>query len=335
MADDTKKDDAATPKTESVEQTLRESIFFAKLEQDPLEAWTWTAIGLFACTVVIFGVAYAGLGHTSAYAYGVGIPLLGLFAVPIVIWGLARSMTKHPVFRPSRVIGFVLLTIIAAASGEPFTAAPVSTADYSSAASFRLPFDGTWTTIHGGDSLETNGMARAFGYRFAYVFTVTEDGALHTGDGEKAEDFHCFGEPVLAPATGEVIQVVSDAPDMPIGEADHTRPAGNHVFMKIADGEFLMLAFMKKDSITAQVGDTLKAGQVIGACGNSGQAGQPNLRVHMQDTDEVITEGLPLHFTDYEIVTDGSPQPIDEGMPKGSGSIDDLTGAQRVRPRAR
>ncbi|MEM1349009.1 MAG: M23 family metallopeptidase [Myxococcota bacterium] len=334
MANDTKREREAPP-ADHVEETIRDSIFFAKLERDTLEAWTWAAVGLFACAVVVFGIAYAGLGHTSAYAYGVGIPLLGLFAAPIVIWGLARSMTKHPVFRPSRVLGFMLLTVTAAASGEPFTAAPVSTSDYTSERTFRLPFDGTWTTIHGGDDLDSNGMAKAFGYRFGYSFTVTKDGALHTGDGSALEDYHCFGEPVLAPTTGEVIQVVSDAPDMPIGEADHTKPAGNHVFMKVADGESLMLAFMKEASVTAEVGDVVEAGQVLGACGNSGQAGMPNLRVHMQDTDEVITEGLPLPFSDYEIVTEGTPQPVALGTPTGSGSIDDLTDAQRVRPRAK
>ncbi|MDO9121364.1 MAG: hypothetical protein Q7U31_06235, partial [Anaerolineaceae bacterium] len=56
--------------------------------------------------------------------------------------------------------------------------------------------------------------------------------------------------------------------------------------------------------------DAVTEGQVIGACGNSGNTSEPHIHIHHQRIDPEVWgvgygEGLPLFFRDH----DGPPMP--------------------------
>jgi murein DD-endopeptidase MepM/ murein hydrolase activator NlpD len=200
-------------------------------------------------------------------------------------------------------------------------------ADYANAATFRLPFDGLWYTFWGGPDVLHNYHVNAAPQRHAYDFLIWKDGSTFSGDGTQKTDYYAYGQPVLAPVDGTVFAVVDGLPEVqPQVETDSENPAGNHVVIQVAEGEYLFLAHMQPGSILVSEGDTVQAGQPIGLTGNSGNTSEPHIHIHMQDTPELFATdengqitglgdaiGLPLVFS--VLVIDG--EPVDAGAPLG------------------
>ena len=138
---------------------------------------------------------------------------------------------------------------------------------------------------------------------------------------ETPEAFIGFGAPILAPCSGRVVIAHDGEPDhearrsqltlLPymLSQARRARGgppaiAGNHVVIAIdTAGPFILLAHLRQGSVTVTVGDPIHEGDVLGACGNSGNSTQPHL--HIQATDSTNWDqarGLPIAFT-----TNGAP----------------------------
>lgn len=88
-----------------------------------------------------------------------------------------------------------------------------------------------------------------------------------------------------------------------IGQARRVREgapaiAGNHVVVAFTrSGPFILLAHLQRGTVTVTEGDVVTVGQVVGACGNSGNSTQPH--VHVQVTDSLnwsTSAGLPMAF---------------------------------------
>jgi murein DD-endopeptidase MepM/ murein hydrolase activator NlpD len=154
----------------------------------------------------------------------------------------------------------------------------------------RLPFDGRWFVMQGGDTPNVNAhmmsAAQAYGVDFAKV-GGRMDRELARGTPRTIQDFFSWGEPVLAPADGTVVTVVNDQPDNPLGVKDAAHPAGNHVVIRIAPDRFAFIAHMQKGSVRVKPGDTVTAGQRLGLCGNSGNSDFPHIHLHVQDTPDL------------------------------------------------
>jgi hypothetical protein len=307
------------------------SLFFRKIDKDIWEAWTWTSVGLLATAAVVWLTAFLKLGYVSVLCWGVGIPLTAFMAVPIILWGLVKTMLNPPIFRPSRSIGFVSVLLVAYMANYPQFRAPVSTEAWQSDHTYSLPFEDAWYTVAGGDSLDTNYMGTAPAMRFGYVFTkLTEDGKRFHGDPLELPNYPCYGAPVLAPVAGEVMAVNTAQRDNVPGKPSTENMLGNYLVLRVDKQEDLILTSLKKDSITVKEGDRVERGQKVGECGNSGSATEPELRLYLvKDSKQlVITEGLPLEFSNYEVIGDDR---IVRGVPTGSGNPDDLKSGQTVR----
>ncbi|WP_434523178.1 M23 family metallopeptidase [Halorubrum sp. AS12] len=151
------------------------------------------------------------------------------------------------------------------------------------------PYDGQWTVINGGVTEETSHSWVLIAQRYAYDFVTTDDdGATHTGDGTELEEYYAFGKPVRAPASGTVVKTKDRL-------RDHPHPGsgwlewrtwdirGNHVVIKHTDGEYSLLAHLRKGSVAVSPGDNIERGAVVGECGNSGHSGEPHLHYQLQD----------------------------------------------------
>jgi hypothetical protein len=198
--------------------------------------------------------------------------------------------------------------------------APSRHLDYETQTPLRLPFEGQWFVYWGGRSVLENYHAASRGQRFAYDFLIAREGSTHAGDPARNDSYHCFGQPVLAPAAGTVVALAGGIPDNPPGRMNRQRPLGNHVVLDHGNGEFSFLAHLRQDSITVERGQRVAAGDVVGRCGNSGRSSEPHLHYHLQTTAEFgAGEGLPARFIDYR--ADGDP--VARGEP---------TRGQRVAP---
>jgi murein DD-endopeptidase MepM/ murein hydrolase activator NlpD len=108
--------------------------------------------------------------------------------------------------------------------------------------------------------------------------------------------------------------VVNDLPDNTPGVTTGVRnAAGNHVVLDLGGREYALLAHLQKGSVPVRVGDTVKRGDTLGLCGNSGNSTEPHLHFHLQDRPKLFGDaiGLPVTFFDYiasgKKVMKGSP----------------------------
>ena len=164
-----------------------------------------------------------------------------------------------------------------------------------------LPVRNEVAVIQGGPTPLDNHHYLVSSQRYAIDLLWIEDGlAVSPQTGETIG----FGRPVLAPANGEVVTVVDGFED---GELQPNEPAGNHVVIAMADGRYVLLAHLAHDSIEVREGDTVSAGDRIGALGNSGNSSMAHLHLQVQDGPRLTPdiETFPIRFGDATPLQDG------------------------------
>ncbi len=123
-------------------------------------------------------------------------------------------------------------------------------------------------------------------------------------DGKRLEDYEVFGQEVLSPASGVIIQVIDGSIDVPPGERDRSVGVGNAVIIDHKNGEYSLLCHFKHNSIKVQVGDDVKQGESIGNCGNTGNTSQPHVHFNLQDGPQMYSsKALPAQF--IKIIVNG------------------------------
>ena len=155
------------------------------------------------------------------------------------------------------------------------------------AANLSLPFNGQWFVAQAGDTPNVNHHMSVRAQWFGVDFAKTGGASgrqLRRGNAKTVEDFYCWGQPVLAPARGQVASLETALADNSLGKKDKENPAGNYVAIKIGNGKFVFLAHLQKDSVTAKLNANVEKGQQIGRCGNSGNSDFPHVHLHVQDT---------------------------------------------------
>lgn len=137
--------------------------------------------------------------------------------------------------------------------------------------------------------------------RFAIDFMkVDANGKLSSGDANIAANHYGFGAEVLAVADGTVVGVRDDVPDPPAvkgrpnpGIAD---ASGNYVMLDIGGGRIATYEHLKQGA-PVKPGERVKAGQVVGFLGFTGQASAPHLHFHLADRASILgAEGRPYVF---------------------------------------
>ena len=149
---------------------------------------------------------------------------------------------------------------------------------------------------------------------YAYdIVALGQNYEVLKGDGAKNEDYVTFGVEIIAPADGKVTFARNDVPDNSApGKIDRdvfmkmpdpvSAFGGNNVIIDHGNGEFSFLAHLKMGSVRVKTGDTVKAGQVIGLLGNSGNSDAPHLHYHFMAGPTVFkNDGLPSRFKNLEL----------------------------------
>ncbi len=169
-----------------------------------------------------------------------------------------------------------------------------------------------------------------FGHRMAnsqeFGFDVVdyrrgEDGRFvlsNPPDSDDVKDYFLFGREVLAVGDGIVVSAGNQWPNHwvvnPLNYAeerivkltkellekgmdfDHAI-LGNYAIIDHENGEFSLYAHMSEGTVTVDVGDAVKQGQVIGKVGNTSNSDFPHLHFHLMDSKDFQTaNGLPVLF---------------------------------------
>jgi hypothetical protein len=142
--------------------------------------------------------------------------------------------------------------------------------------------------------------------RYSYDFCLVDArGALFENKGEHDEDWLGFGTPILAPGAGVVKEVRNDVDDNVLGVKmfdfqlalkDIKAFYGNYVFIDHQNGEFSVLAHLKKGSVTVKPGDKVKLGQTLAQMGISGDSEFVHVHYQLQNGLELNNEALPSYF---------------------------------------
>ncbi len=178
-------------------------------------------------------------------------------------------------------------------------------------------------TSHRGAILTINGQLRV-PERFAIDWVKLDDsGLLFTGDISKLASYAYYGTPVHSVADGVVVNLY-DATDeqVPGGNAKGITAenvGGNMLVIDIGGGAFAFYAHMQRGSLKAKLGDRVKAGDVIGLLGNTGNSTAPHLHFHVMDGPSPLdANGLPYVFTRFSspgVLAPGGDDDVEQGKP--------------------
>lgn len=184
---------------------------------------------------------------------------------------------------------------------------------------YRLPLAGSWFVSSGHDFGVEHRRHLSRGH-FAWDFVkVDKNGRLTAG--KALVDNFSFGQPVLAPAGGVVIDVVDGEPDN-VPEAAGGSKKANYIEIDHGRGEVSRMVHLRQHSVRVAVGDSVVAGQVIAQVGNSGNSDTPHLHFGFQKS---IADGkggfkqipLPIEFSGYRVSwNQGTDMPVKSGRPR-------------------
>ncbi len=159
-----------------------------------------------------------------------------------------------------------------------------------------LPYSGTWSVYQGFDGAWTHKGQ----YRYAYDFVKTyPDGKTYRGDGKQPEDYAAFGEAILAPVSGYIVDVRSDLRDNHIGEVDHINNWGNYIIIRSDMGFYVEISHLMQYSVTHETGTYVQEGSVIAKCGNSGYSPEPHIHIQVQDVPTIGGFTRKFLFSEY------------------------------------
>lgn len=194
-----------------------------------------------------------------------------------------------------------------------------------------FPMRGEWfTKISPVDNIPSHGTNK-FGLTYAFDFiqvdwyksnhpTHDKNNSDYFLKGIPLESYYCFGKPVYAPFSGEVIAVENGILDGENASWFHDQLlairnsfffdferdgfksiAGNYVILKKEDKVYLAFCHLQKDSIKVKEGEKVQKGQVIGKVGHSGNSTEPHLHLQLMDSTQIENaKGIPFVFEEYE-----------------------------------
>ena len=161
-----------------------------------------------------------------------------------------------------------------------------------------LPFSGEWFVFWGGDTKEQNYHMENRAQKNAFDIVIADtSGKTYKTNGKSNEDYYAFGQPLIAPCDAEVIAVTEGIKDNVPGEMNTAQVTGNSVILKTANNEYLLFAHFKLNSIKVKPGESIRRGQLLGLCGNSGNSSEPHLHFHIQDKENMAgSTGIKCYF---------------------------------------
>lgn len=153
-----------------------------------------------------------------------------------------------------------------------------------------------------------NGGHSGYGNQFALdVNGLTPNYAAMLKDSEDLDAYATWGREVIAPADGQVVYARNDVPDNAPGADPESvfsklpepmlAGAGNAVVISHGNSEYSVLMHMQKGSVRVSKGQSIKAGDVIGLIGSSGDSFGPHLHFQVQTGPELFRHSsVPVTF---------------------------------------
>ena len=207
-----------------------------------------------------------------------------------------------------------------------------------------LPLRGQWSVERTpADRIPSHG-TDLLGQRYAYDLVRTDHrrgSHVHPAGtlrwlltGGRTRDCYGWGQPVHAVSDGVIVQAVDGVAERqrlhPVRESwvavtttvrfarrglDPAGLAGNHVITETA-GTYALYAHLAPGSVAVTRGQQVRAGEVLGRVGHTGNSTAPHLHFHLMDSaDPLRARGIPCAFAAYLVERDGQWQRVERGIP--------------------
>ena len=207
-------------------------------------------------------------------------------------------------------------------------AGPIIPLPERNAALMRLPVNGEWYVLWGGDSEDLNRHARTRSQRRALDLLIRDaQGKSCPGESKRNEEYYAYGKEVLAPSDGTVILAIDGVPDNKPGSPNNFLSLGNCIMIQHSETEFSVLAHLQPGSLLVKTGSAVKLGQPIARCGNSGNSTEPHLHFHLQHLS-VLQEGIGFApvFQNLRVTTGGRVRTEKEYSPVRGDTVSQESG---------
>ncbi len=160
-------------------------------------------------------------------------------------------------------------------------------------APLRFPLaGGRWYVVQGGGRA-LNHHARVVEQRGAVDVVGLGRFGTRRRPGTSLDAYAAYGAPVYAPCGGRVVSAVDGLADQRPGVIRYGPVYGNHVFLDTGH-ETVKIAHLRRGSVAVTEGQTIRAGDLLGEVGSSGNSTEPHLHLHAERDGQ----GLDLDFTD-------------------------------------
>lgn len=241
----------------------------------------------------------------ACVAFSAAIPTAvppGMYqALNLIIWGcligilLLCAIPKKPIAWPMTMFASVASIFLA------YDLMIIRSAPKMDIIQLASPFEVRAIVSHGGMSPTINYHVSYLSQQHALDMGVpNEDGSVALPvKGTELSAFGCFGQPLLAPAQGVILKTQDGLPDQAIGSRDPKNAAGNYIILDIGSDRYVLMGHMQQGSIQVKEGQAVAQGDVLGACGNSGNTSEPHLHIQVQDKPEFGYKGIttfPIMF---------------------------------------
>ena len=260
---------------------------------------------LWMVTIVSFGSVIVYMWASARWEI-VSIYFRSIFLVAFVVAALfSYTRIKKPETPPKKIVtvfsvGLHLLLIVFFSGLNWFSfrgyLTPENSIDVVS------PFrSGKQIVLHGGASPFINGHFHVKPQNYALdivgLNTVGMRASSISG-GSNLDDYVIYGASVYSPINGIITVVVDEYDDLTPPNTDTEHLAGNHVLIK-GEGVEVLLAHLKKGSVSVKVGTMVTTNTLIGNVGNTGNTSEPHLHMHIEKDGEpnTVLDGNAVAFT--------------------------------------
>ncbi|GHB05979.1 hypothetical protein GCM10010305_56490 [Streptomyces termitum] len=206
------------------------------------------------------------------------------------------------------------------------------------------PVAGTWSALNSpADRVPSHG-TRAYGQAYAIDITAEDPDrprpafAWFGPPARRPEAYPAFGAPLFAVADGTVVRAEDRLRDhrarsslpgllyllvvesLVRAVAGVSQVTGNHLVLDLGDGTYALYAHLRRGSLRVRPGDRVAAGQLLAACGNSGNSSEPHVHFQLMDAPDPDTaSGIPFTWRGVGVPRGGevftAPPPPTEDRP--------------------
>ncbi len=214
--------------------------------------------------------------------------------------------------------------VFAAAMGVYFRVGPPD----SPVVDIGSPVAGRWDALNSPTTRVPSHLVHAWAQTYAIdlVYRGKDESSPPAGwwpIARRPEDYPGFLEPVHSPVDGVVVTSVDAMRDhwsrtsppglvyfMAEGVRELLGPLGvmgNRIVIRSDEGHYVLLAHLARHSIVVDRDDRIRRGDVVAACGNSGNSTEPHLHLQVMDHPSPwLAAGLPFTFDGQRLPANGA-----------------------------